>query len=263
MQDQTPDHALASLFLDVRKGGAPLQTVPEALVPINALAAYQVQDAVIARLREAGRGEIVGWKVGAATPTATPVCAPLLRSTVFDSGHDLTPSFCRYHGVEAEIAFSLARDLPARETPWRADEVSDAIAAIHGAIELLDTRFVAPDSQHGLSHLADQGSHGALIVGRGVAEWQRFSPHTLPVTMLVDGEIRFEQSGGNKAGDLLRLMTWLANHAAERGYPLRAGDIVTTGSVMGTLFLDRPAQLCVSFEGLFPVELHLGAPYRA
>lgn len=261
-RETAPDEHLASLLLDARRTNKPLQTVPESIVPINPKAAYAVQDAVARMLSDSGKGEIVGWKVGAATPTATPACAPLHRATVFESGHNLSPSFCRFHGVEAEIAYSLASDLPARETAWTVDEVGEAIGAIHAAIELLDTRFVAPDTQHNLSHLADQGSHGALIVGRGVTDWRDFTLTTLPMTMLVNGEKRYDQQGGNKAGDPLRLLTWLANHAVARGRPLRAGDIITTGSTMGTLFVEDPSDICVAFEGLFPVEAHLGAPFR-
>ncbi|GBR03525.1 2-keto-4-pentenoate hydratase [Asaia siamensis] len=260
--ETAPDALLASMLLEARRTNKPLQTVPETIVPINPKAAYAVQDVVALALSESGKGEIVGWKVGAATPTALPSCAPLHRATVFESGQDLSPSFCRFHGVEAEIAYSFRSDLSARAEPWTKEEVADAIGAIHGAIELLDTRFVTPNSQHNLSHLADQGSHGVLVVGRGVTSWRDFSPTTLPMTMLVNGEKRYDQQGGNKAGDPLRLLTWLANHAIERGRPLRAGDVVTTGSTMGTLFLDDPAEICVSFEGLFPVEARLGAPFR-
>jgi len=262
-RETAPDEHLASLLLDARRTNKPLHTVPETIVPINPKAAYAVQDVVARALSASGKGEIVGWKVGAATPTATPACAPLHRATVFESGHDLSPSFCRFHGVEAEIAYSFAKDLPARDTPWTVEEVADAIGAIHAAIELLDTRFVAPDTQHNLSHLADQGSHGVLVVGRGVTEWRDFTPTTLPMTMLVNGEKRYDQKGGNKAGDPLRLLTWLANHAIERGHPLKAGDVVTTGSTMGTLFLEDPAEICVAFEGLFPVETRIGAPFRS
>lgn len=261
--DTAPDVLLASLLLEARRTNKPLHTVPETIVPINAKAAYAVQDVVSQALSQSGKGEIVGWKVGAATPTATPSCAPLHRATVFESGHDLSPSFCRFHGVEAEIVYSIGKDLPAREAALTVEDVAGSIAAIHAAIELLDTRFVAPDTQHNFSHLADQGSHGALIVGRGVTNWRDFTPTSLPMTMLVNGEKRYDQQGGNKAGDPLRLLVWLANHAIERGHPLKAGDVVTTGSTMGTLFLEDPAEICVAFEGLFPVETRIGAPFRS
>ncbi len=112
-----PDVHLASLLLDARRTNKPLHTVPETIVPLNSKAAYAVQDVVARALSEAGKGEIVGWKVGAATPTALPSCAPLHRTTVFESGHDLSPSFCRFHGVEAEIAYSFKTDLPPGRNP--------------------------------------------------------------------------------------------------------------------------------------------------
>ena len=42
--------------------------------------------------------------------------------------------------------------------------------------------------------------------------------------------------GGNPAQDLRRLVDWLIGHTARRGLPLRAGQIVTTGSCTGLLW---------------------------
>ena len=44
-------------------------------------------------------------------------------------------------GIEAEIAYSFARDLPPEDAPYSREAVLDAIASMHPAIEVVDTRF--------------------------------------------------------------------------------------------------------------------------
>ncbi|PMV16512.1 2-keto-4-pentenoate hydratase, partial [Pseudomonas sp. FW305-3-2-15-C-TSA2] len=48
-----------------------------------------------------------------------------------------------------------------------------------------------------------------------------------------DGAVRVERTGSNTAGDLMRLLPWLANEGASRTEGLRKGDWITTGSWTG------------------------------
>ena len=57
-------------------------------------------------------------------------------------------------------------------------------------------------------------------------------------------------SSGNPAGDLMRLVTWLANHAAERTGGLRAGDFVTTGSFIGMQPVGPSAAVEIRLSGV-------------
>ena len=54
---------------------------------------------------------------------------------------------------------------------------------------------------------------------------------------------------------MLPLLAWLARHARERGRPLRAGDVVTTGSCTGLLFAWEGARVQAEVEGVGRVEL--------
>src|SRR3989344_1322436 len=116
--------ASAAVITMARQGRAPRPLdLPAALRPRDAAEAYAVQDAVV---RE--RGEIVGWKVGAASPQAQPARAALTRDPM---------------GVEAELVYELGADLPARATPYSAAEVLAAMVSARAAIEVCDTRFAA------------------------------------------------------------------------------------------------------------------------
>ena len=200
--------------------------------PADEAEAYAIQDAVARRL-----GPVTAWKVGAATPDAEPFRAPINAATVFENTGHLPANMFQVIGVEAEIAYRFGSDLPAREQPYTRDEVLDAVASVHPAWEIVDTRFTGFGSQDRLSHMADQFNHGALIVGPAIADWRALDPLTEAVTLEVDGETRVETVGGNSAGDPVRLLVWMANVGARSFGGLHAGEVVTTGSCTGTVFV--------------------------
>ena len=255
----SPDAALthcAAIFLGARKSKTCLDSLPDTIKIHDAKKAYSVQDQV-AQALTASLGPIKGWKVGASTPESEPFCAPLHQATLFSGDTKLPEGLCRLYGVEAEIVYIFRKDLPLRETPWTQAEVCDAIGSAHAAIEIFDTRFCKAGSQDGLVHLADQGNHGTLIYGPGISTWQQLTPVTEQVKLVLDDQIAIEHAGGNSAGDPIRLLVWLANHAAKRGFPLEAGTVVTTGSMTGTKFVPAGTTAKVEIGSLAPVSIVL------
>jgi 2-keto-4-pentenoate hydratase len=51
-------------------------------------------------------------------------------------------------------------------------------------------------------------------------------------------------------GHPLNSLAWLATHCAARGTPLRAGEIITLGSIVAALRLETPGRVEASFDGL-------------
>lgn len=253
MSDITNAQALADIFLQARHDKTALETIPPFLVPTREDQAYRTQD-LVARALTPELGPVLGWKVGAATPEAEPFGAPIHRNTIFTDKSVIPADLCHVFGAEAEIAYRFGQDLPAHDAAWTQDEVFAAIATIHPAIEIVDTRFAKFGSQDRLTHLADQGNHGAMVIGEGLPNWRDFTPTSLPMTMTINGEIAYQKRGGNSAGDPLRLLVWLANHASRHGYGIAKGTTIITGSTMGSHFVEPGAKIRVEFEGLPSVE---------
>lgn len=242
----------ATLLLQARRTGRPLEELPPDVRPQDVGAAYAVQDELAAAL-----GGIGGWKVGAASPTAEPGCSPLPAAGIVPSGHAFPRGAFRLNGLEAELAFTLARDLPPRAAPYTEAEVLAALRSVHPVIEIVDSRFADMRAVDPLSALADFASHGALAVGAGRAAALRIDQTRQPVTLASGGATLYAGVGGNAAGDVFRLLAWLANHAAGRCGGLRAGQIVTTGSCSGLTFAAPPARVRASLEGLGACEVVL------
>ncbi|HYG90277.1 MAG TPA: fumarylacetoacetate hydrolase family protein [Azospirillum sp.] len=221
--------------------------------PANEAEAYEIQDAVARRL-----GPVAAWKVGARTPDAEPFRAPINQATLFAGVDHLPAGMFHVIGVEAEIAYRFARDLPPRERPWSRAEVLDAVASVHPVFEIVDTRFAGFGAQDPLSHMADQMNHGALVAGPAVGDWRGLDPLRERVTLDVDGKREVETVGGNSAGDPVRLLVWMANVGARIFGGLHVGDMVTTGSCTGTVFVQPGSRSVATFGTLGTIELTMG-----
>ncbi len=245
------DHGqAASILLDARRERRWLSSLPEECRPKDIDDAYAIQNLVIAKL-----GPIAGWKVGAGAPDARPSCAALAQASVFHGDARLPAEMFHLVGVEAEIAYRFAADLPPRSEPYSRDEVLAAIGSVHPAIEISDTRFVSWASQERSSHVADQLNHGALVVGAGIADWRRIDPQLQRAVLTVNGAPTADVVGGNPAGDPLRLICWLANEGSRALGGLRSGAVVTTGSLTGVEFVEAPMRARAELPGLGAVDV--------
>lgn len=246
--------ALARLLLAARRSGTGIAELPAALVPGSADAAYAVQELTAPQL-----GRIVGWKVGAADPAAEPNCAPLFADLVAPSPARFPAQRFPLGGIEGELAFRFGEALPPRPSPYGEDEVWRAVATLHPAIELVQSRFADLRAQHKLALLADNQANGAFCYGAGVAAWREVDFLRQPASLAIDGATVASAVGGNAAGHPRRLLAWLANHLSRRGRGIAADDIVTTGTHTGLVFAAPGATARVQFPGIGEASLTLAA----
>jgi len=133
----------------------------------------------------------------------------------------------------------LAHDLPARDAAYTDAEVLAAVGSVHPVIEVLNSRFRDPTRIDALSLGADLIMHGGLVVGAATAMPDLVAES---VRVLVDG-VEASRGQGHPAGDLPRLLRYLADHAGG----LRAGQIITTGSWNPVTIPGENSEVAVKF----------------
>ncbi len=237
----------AALLLVARRSGRGLAELPPECRPRTIDEAYAIQDESAHAL-----GRPPAWKTGAPAPEAEPAYAPI--HVVAASPARFPSAAQRLFGIEAEVAFRVARDLPPRSAPYSRAEAIAAIAHLHPVIELVDSRFADWNAVDAVSKIADNQSNGALIYGGAIADWRGLDLVRPPLTVTIGSAIA-ATTLGNNGGDPLRLFTGLVNHAAQHGGGLKAGDLVTTGSLMGVVFAKAGAAVVADFGALGRVEL--------
>ena len=244
-------HAAAQLLLAARRDPEHrLAALPAELTPPDMEACLAIQAAAAEHV------SIGGWKVGLWSKTEF-FCAPMPAHGIHASPAELGDGVMR--GVEAEVAFHIGHSLPPRETPYTREEVIHAMHTAHLAIELLESAFLDPDTTDRLSNLADSMLHGAFVHGAGVSEWHAMNFPAMTVTQSIDGLPEMQRTG-NPAGDMVRLVEWLANVGSVWAGGLRAGQFVTCGSWTGKTLAPPGAAIGVRFPELGEAHARYAAP---
>lgn len=187
-------------------------------------------------LLDRGRPTPAAWKVGAADLQAAPWVAPLPAAGLLDSGAVVQGPGIVRRGVELELAVRLGCDIHDPQQLARADDAARCIDSVHAALEVVESRLSGWPQVPALLKQADLHSHGALVLGPA---WPWRPDHGLPdlrgvqAVLSVNGHEVVRRLGGHPAPDLPWLLTALARRAQALGHPLRAGQVVTTGSCTG------------------------------
>ena len=158
-------------------------------------------------------------------------------------------------GIEPEFAFTMARDLPARPAQYTREDVADVVAAVHGTIELVDSRWTDWLKAGIASIVADNGANGGLVLGPALTDWRKLDLAKAKAVLRFDDNLVAEGTGAAVLGNPLDALTWLANHLSARGYGLKAGDAVTTGTVASVYFAEPAMHVTVDFGPIGKVEL--------
>jgi 2-keto-4-pentenoate hydratase len=238
----------AARLLCAARGGDPLAELPSGCRPQSDADAYQIQDAVTRRLGEA----IGGWKVGAASPTTAAFCAPIFARMIRPSPASYGEAELRLIAIEAEIAFRLGRDLPARSAPYDRSEVT-AGATLHPVIEIVDSRYADFQSRGRPSILADNYSNGGLVWGAAVPGWETLDLARTEMRVTEDGK-PFADSSMAAPRDPIAALVDFANLMRQRG-GAKAGAFVTTGSWTGMAFTQHGTHIAADFGPLGRVEI--------
>ena len=220
---------------------------PDDSGPRNVAEAYEVQRRVLGRLASGARP--AAWKVSPATePLASPVPGPVHRSPArLEAGRRTVL------GIEAEIAFRFAAT--PREDATAA-QVRAAVGEMVVLIELCETRLASAAQAPAMWKLADFQSHGAFVTGSGTRQLDRDFT-TQRVELEIDGRREVSAAAAHPTLRLWEMVAWAVGHCAGRGMPLRAGDIVTTGSWTGIVPLACGEEAVARFPGIGEARLAL------
>lgn len=229
----TPAQEAAARYLvTARRRRTPGPRLPEDLRPADVEAGLAIQARVAGLLGD----PIGGWKCSAPTEPRPVAMAPIFAPTIHrTSPCPLLPTDGQAR-IEPEIAFVMGRDLPKRDTPYGEDEVRAAIREVRFVLELIGTRYADPKAVTFPELLADCIANEGLFIGPEVPGGLDNVLDAFPLVVKSGDRTLATRDGKHPDGHPFKPLYWLANHLAEkRDFPLRAGDVVTTGSYCGVL----------------------------
>src|SRR5215468_7118720 len=230
-----------------------LDAVPDHCRPQSLEEGYAIQEALAMH----HGGETIGWKI-AATSTegqrhigvTEPLGGRLFARFCHRDGAKLAAGPLHMRVAEAEFAFRMANDLPPRSEPYSREDVMAAVATLHLAIEVPDSRYRDFASVGAPQLVADDSCAGFFVLGDEAKGWRAVDLSAHPVVGYRNGTIAERGSGANVLGDPRIALLWLANDRAIRGGGLKAGEIVTTGTCVKPMKIAPGDEVVADFGSL-------------
>jgi 2-keto-4-pentenoate hydratase len=221
---------------------------------------YAVQSALVELLLADG-DSIVGYKVGLTSKPMqkmvgvdSPDYGPVLASTVYSTGDELSLSGFIQPKIEAEIVFVLGS--PLRGPGVTVTAAHRAIAGIGAAMEIVDSRFA--DWRIKLADtVADLASNGAVAVAGNLVPLTGIDARLIGMTLTRNGELVDTGAGAAALGDPLTVVAWLANTLGSVGIGLEPGHLIMTGALHAAVAMNAGDVFRAEFDRLGPVTVRV------
>ena len=266
MTRMTPEAVdqVVAIFRAARERRQRVPVLPAACRPVSLEDAYLVQAALNERLG-GSLGGVCGRKIGCTTEVMQrylridhPCAGALYASRVHH--REATVAFAEHWrpGVECEIAVRLGRSLPAADAPFDHTAVAAAVESCMAAIEIVDDRYDDFRALDAPSLIADDFFSVGAVVGASDTEWRELDLRALGGSMTINDVEVGTGVGADVMGHPFEALAWLANHAAAGGRPLAAGDVVLTGSIVETRWVEPGDTVRVAVESLGEACVHFG-----
>lgn len=219
--------------------------------------AYAVQSLVAAQLKWHSKPVANYWKSGGASREAIITHAGLPPDGVRHSPANLTDLTLHMHGIEAEIAIRLGRDVDIEMLNTASqDDASGWIAEMTVAAEVISNHWDWGYDTPPWLKLADLQSHGALVLGDW-QPWRAVDWASQTCQIRVNGEVVKRCKGSHPLGSPDWGLRAFARHVIGQHRTLPAGTVIATGSWNGIHRAQAGDQVEVAFEGLGAVQLRM------
>ncbi|KJF70472.1 2-keto-4-pentenoate hydratase [Agrobacterium arsenijevicii] len=230
----------------------PLATIEaDGVVPGSLQEAMAVQQAFV----EASGKTVAGWKL-AIRPDGAAVGAPMVDCYRVAGDNIASFSGKGIEGIEVEICFTLASDIPAATTtPLERVDILKHIDRVHLGVELLGYRLAEKNQVPFPLFLADRLANQGFVLGPEIdaAIVDTFANNAgyLPHLTVTEGEnVLFDAAVKHPNIDPLAPLVAFANAPLNTGGLLKRGQIVTTGSLCGAVASDLAADTYIDMKSV-------------
>lgn len=251
----TPDDAaaIARAFTDARRAGQALTGFP-GTIPADLVHAYRVQDRAI----EAWDDQVIGWKVGYIAAERRDgsgderLLGPIFKRQLWNDTGGTTdiPVFVGGFGaVEAEYVLELLEDAPAGQLHWSPEQAETLPARLYIGVEVASSPLATINELGPRVVVSDFGNNNGLVLGPEITGWTARDETALRAETLIDGEVVGTGGATRLPGGLRAAYAFALSRSAQRGRPLRKGDLIATGNATGIHDIEAGQTALVRFAG--------------
>jgi 2-keto-4-pentenoate hydratase len=253
--------AASDMLWDRWQHGGRIRELPEAIRPATREGGYAIQ----ALLERRSASPLFGWKIAATSQAGQahiavdgPLAGRLLHERVRESGGRIPFGQNHMRVAEAEFAFRMGADLPPRGAPYAVKDVLAAVAALHPAIEVPDSRYEDFTAVGAAQLIADNACADYFVLGPAApAGWRSVDLARHPVSGSVADRRPSTGVGANVLGDPREALVWLVNELSRLNVTLLAGQVVTTGTCLVPLAVEAGHHVVADFGDIGTVDVWL------
>jgi 2-keto-4-pentenoate hydratase len=258
----------AALLWQHRQAGSTLDVLPDPLRPRTVDRGHAIQ----AEWPSASGQAVAGWKIAATSAAGQahinvkqPLPGRILTPFVHALGEPVSLTGNRMRVVEPEFAFRLGADLAPRKTPRTLAEVLAAVASLHPAFEVPDSRYTDFTQAGEAQLIADNACCGDFVFGAAAPQtWRGADLGSARVMAEVSdaaGGLRDTREGNGRSalGEPCAALAWLVNELCGRGVTLKAGQFVSTGTCTVPLAVEPGDRVRADYGPFGIIELQLVA----
>ncbi|WP_372392355.1 2-keto-4-pentenoate hydratase [Xanthomonas sp. NCPPB 3582] len=245
---------IAQRFVEARRAGASLADFP-GQIPADLVTAYQVQDIAISQWHD----QVVGWKVGYIAAERRDasgderLLGPIFSQKLWNATGGTT-EFPIYVGgfgaVEAEYVLRLEADAPGGKTRYTPDEAAALPAKLFIGVEIASSPLATINKLGPRVVISDFGNNNGLILGPEVTDWLGREETALTAETLIDDQVVGTGGATTLPGGLRAAYAFALSRSAQRGRPLKRGDLIATGNATGIHDIEVGQHALIRFAGI-------------
>ena len=240
----------------IKKTIAPIRNI---IGELDINKAYKIQQINVNRRVEGGE-QIIGKKIGLTSFAVQqqlgvdqPDYGMLFNSIKVEDGGEISYYDLLQPKAEAEIAFILGKDLTNDIT---IDSLKDAIDYASPSIEIVGSRVENWDIRI-TDTIADNASASHFVLGKSKIKLSDLDLVNCKMEMLKNGELSSEGTGKACMDNPLNAALWLAKVMAEKGTPLKAGEVLLSGALGPMVPIEQGDYFLARIEGLGEVSVKI------
>lgn len=259
--DSTGSAAIAQRLVTARRQALALPDYPGEL-PQTLDQGYSSQDHAIALWGQ----PVVGWKVGRIAPDweavlgeerlVGPIFAGAVQVPAEGEGARFAVIPGGFAAVEAEFVFRIGADAPVDKTQYSEAEAAALADGLFIGIELAGSPLPLINVLGPAIVVSDFGNNAGLVLGAEIPEWQQVPSAMLRCETFIEGQSVGRGGADSISGGLLAALAFALSRCASRGYPLKAGMLVTTGAATGIHDIVAGQDSRISFGGWGELHCH-------
>lgn len=222
--------------------------------------AYAIQQ-VLRRYHEQAGRKVIGRKIGLTSQAMRqqanvyePDYGFIFDTRSYPNGGVIPRGELIQPKVECELAFILKKDL-VKPHPSQED-ILDATDYVVAALEIVDKRY-HDFYGHICDNVSDNAFFGAYILGDRILPPRAIDMEMMGLTLEMNGKLANTGIGAAVMGNPAAGVAWLANRMCEVDMPLKAGEIVLSGSFIGAEYAHPGDYFRATFSKLGDVSIML------